>query len=64
MQRKAILILENKKKFKGYTLGSIDQTIGEGRSNIVDAIKNTEIQLIVNTHLIEQSRYDLSLIHI
>ena len=31
---------------------------GEGRPNIVDAIKNNEINLIINTPLGEQSRYD------
>ena len=32
--------------------------VGEGRPNIVDAIKNNEINLIINTPLGEQSRYD------
>ena len=32
--------------------------VGEGRPNIVDKIKNNEIQLIINTPLGEQSRYD------
>jgi len=31
---------------------------GEGRPNIVDAIKNKEIDIIINTPLGEQSRYD------
>ena len=32
--------------------------VGEGRPHIVDAIKNNEINLIINTPLGEQSRYD------
>jgi carbamoyl-phosphate synthase large subunit len=32
--------------------------VGEGRPNIVDFIKNNKINLIVNTPLGEQSRYD------
>ncbi len=32
--------------------------VGEGRPNVVDAIKNNEIQLIINTPLGKQSRYD------
>ncbi len=32
--------------------------VGEGRPHIVDAIKNSEINLIINTPLGEQSRYD------
>ena len=32
--------------------------VGEGRPNIVDAIKNGEIQLVVNTPLGAQSRFD------
>ena len=32
--------------------------VGEGRPHIVDAIKNNEISLIINTPLGEQSRYD------
>ena len=32
--------------------------VGEGRPNIVDAIKNNEIQMIINTTLGAQSRYD------
>ena len=31
---------------------------GEGRPNIVDAIKNKEIDIIINTPLGAQSRYD------
>ena len=32
--------------------------VGEGRPNVVDGIKNGEIQLVINTPLGEQSRYD------
>ena len=32
--------------------------VGEGRPNIVDHIKNNKINLVVNTPLGEQSRYD------
>ena len=32
--------------------------VGEGRPNVVDAIKNEEIQLVVNTPLGAQSRFD------
>ena len=32
--------------------------VGEGRPNIVDSIKNNEIQMIINTPLGAQSRYD------
>jgi len=32
--------------------------VGEGRPNIVDSIKNDEIQLVINTPLGAQSRYD------
>ncbi|MCH7733079.1 MAG: carbamoyl-phosphate synthase large subunit [Candidatus Marinimicrobia bacterium] len=32
--------------------------VGEGRPNVVDAIKNDEIQLVINTPLGSQSRYD------
>ena len=32
--------------------------VGEGRPNVVDAIKNGEVQLVVNTPLGAQSRYD------
>ena len=32
--------------------------VGEGRPNIVDSIKNNEINIIINTPLGEQSRYD------
>ena len=32
--------------------------VGEGRPNIVDRIKNNEINLVVNTPLGEHSRYD------
>ena len=32
--------------------------VGEGRPNVVDAIKNGEIQLVVNTPLGAQSRFD------
>jgi len=32
--------------------------VGEGRPNVVDAIKNGEIQLVINTPLGSQSRYD------
>ena len=32
--------------------------VGEGRPNVVDAIKNNEIQLVINTPLGKQSRYD------
>ncbi len=32
--------------------------MGEGRPNIVDCIKNNEINLVINTPLGEQSRYD------
>jgi carbamoyl-phosphate synthase large subunit len=32
--------------------------VGEGRPNVVDAIKNGEIQLIINTPMGEVSRYD------
>ena len=32
--------------------------VGEGRPNIVDAIKNNEIQMVINTPLGAQSRYD------
>ena len=31
---------------------------GEGRPNVVDAIKNGEVQLVVNTPLGAQSRFD------
>ena len=36
----------------------IRDRVGEGRPNIVDFIKNNKINLIVNTPLGEQSRYD------
>ena len=32
--------------------------VGEGRPNIVDAIKNKDISLVINTPMGEQSRYD------
>ncbi len=32
--------------------------VGEGRPNVVDAIKNSEIQMVINTPLGAQSRYD------
>ena len=32
--------------------------VGEGRPNVVDAIKNEEIQLVINTPLGAQSRFD------
>ncbi|MFQ6608244.1 MAG: carbamoyl-phosphate synthase large subunit [Fidelibacterota bacterium] len=32
--------------------------VGEGRPNVVDGIKNGEIQLVINTPLGEKSRYD------
>ena len=32
--------------------------VAEGRPNVVDAIKNNEIQLVINTPLGKQSRYD------
>jgi len=32
--------------------------VGEGRPNVVDAIKNNEIQLVINTPLGAQSRFD------
>ena len=32
--------------------------VGEGRPNVVDAIKNGEVQLVVNTPLGAQSRFD------
>ncbi len=32
--------------------------VGEGRPNVVDAIKNNEVQLVINTPLGKQSRYD------
>ncbi len=32
--------------------------VGEGRPNVVDAIKNGEVQLVVNTPMCAQSRYD------
>ena len=32
--------------------------VGEGRPNIVDSIKNNEIQMIINTPLGAQSRFD------
>jgi len=32
--------------------------VGEGRPNVVDGIKNGEIQLVINTPLGAQSRYD------
>ena len=32
--------------------------VGEGRPNVVDAVKNNEVQLIINTPLGKQSRYD------
>ena len=32
--------------------------VGEGRPNVVDAIKNGEVQLVINTPLGAQSRYD------
>ena len=32
--------------------------VGEGRPNVVDAIKNAEVQLVVNTPLGAQSRFD------
>ena len=32
--------------------------VGEGRPNVVDAIKNAEVQLVINTPLGAQSRYD------
>ena len=32
--------------------------VGEGRPNVVDAIKNGEIQLVINTPLGAQSRFD------
>ena len=32
--------------------------MGEGRPNVVDAIKNGEVQLVINTPLGAQSRYD------
>ncbi len=32
--------------------------VNEGRPNIVDAIKNGEVQLVINTPLGEESRYD------
>tara|TARA_B100000929_G_scaffold290183_1_gene282943 strand:+ start:32 stop:280 length:249 start_codon:yes stop_codon:yes gene_type:complete len=32
--------------------------VGEGRPNVVDGIKNDEINLVINTPLGPQSRYD------
>ena len=32
--------------------------VGEGRPNVVDSIKNNEIQFIINTPLGQKSRYD------
>ena len=32
--------------------------VGEGRPNIVDAIKNNEINMVINTPLGAQSRFD------
>ena len=32
--------------------------VGEGRPNVVDAIKNSEVQLVINTPLGAQSRFD------
>ena len=32
--------------------------VGEGRPNVVDSIKNGDIQLVINTPLGAQSRYD------
>ena len=32
--------------------------VGEGRPNVVDAIKNNEVALVINTPLGKQSRYD------
>jgi carbamoyl-phosphate synthase large subunit len=32
--------------------------VGEGRPNVVDAIKNGEVQLVINTPLGAQSRFD------
>ncbi len=46
------LLIEN-----GISVDSIFK-VGEGRPNVVDAIKNGEIQLVLNTPLGAQSRYD------
>jgi carbamoyl-phosphate synthase large subunit len=46
------LLLEN-----GISCNSIFK-VGEGRPNIVDSIKNDEINMIINTPLGAQSRYD------
>ena len=32
--------------------------VGEGRPNVVDAIKNGEIDIVINTPLGKQARYD------
>ena len=48
----AKLFIEN-----GIEVNSIFK-VGEGRPNIVDAIKNGEIQLVINTPLGAQSRFD------
>ena len=48
----ASLLIEN-----GVLVRSIFK-VGEGRPNVVDAIKNGEVQMVINTPLGAQSRYD------
>ncbi|MCS5654117.1 MAG: hypothetical protein NZ825_15880 [Candidatus Marinimicrobia bacterium] len=47
-----ILLLDDGRKFYGHSFGT------EGRPNVVDGIKNDEINLAINTTLGPQSRYD------